>query len=145
MIQRIQTIFLLLAAGALAAMTWLPFTTSGTMTDGVQTLFADGMYSIADSPVLLGLGYGGVLLAVVAIFLFRNRKLQVRLGYVIILVCLGVLGVAYWVFASHSSDVQELHQSFGWLMPVIAAICVLLANRNIQKDEKLVHSADRLR
>ena len=143
MLQRIQSIFLALAAfcsfglfGTDAAETPAPVPSS--------EVFADASFGVYDSPVLVGGVVAAGLLLLFAIFLFRNRKLQVNLATVAIIITLAYVayGVALWISdpASAQSSID-----FGVTLPILSVIFSVLAARYIRKDEKLVRSADRLR
>ncbi|MDV7394557.1 DUF4293 family protein, partial [Arthrospira platensis SPKY1] len=79
MIQRIQTLFLLLAAGLTLALLGLPFAETPESVDA-SPLFSDGSYLIQDSPALLVLYLLGAILAIAAIFLFKRRTVQLRVS-----------------------------------------------------------------
>ena len=65
MIQRIQSIYLALAAIALALLFMIPFVTS---TEAIPNMLQDKVYNIQDSPILIGLTVIGILVSLVAIF-----------------------------------------------------------------------------
>ncbi len=144
MIQRIQTIFLLLAAGAFGALIPLPFATSAQDTQGI---FLDGSYSIIDNLFLEILTLAGIVLALVCIFLFKKRKMQLRLGYLLIVIGILLMVVAFLYFTNQAPAISEsvIQEGLGLLMPIVAIVFVVLANYFIRKDEKLVKSMDRLR
>ncbi|MFB0925309.1 MAG: DUF4293 family protein [Vicingaceae bacterium] len=91
------------------------------------------------------------LVALVAILLFKNRSLQIKIGKLIILL------IAFQIAAivMYSDTVKSLMDvspedvvisfKFGAVLPVISLICAYLAVYYIRKDDKLVRSADRLR
>lgn len=143
MIQRIQSLFLLLAAGACLSLFALPVAD----TDKVQAdsvLFADSQFTLFDNPVLLGVfGLAGAVL-LLGIFLFRNRKLQMNLSWLSIALVLGGIGFGFYLL---SQDAAQSLATFaaGTLMPAVAIVFAYLAKMFINKDEKLVRSADRLR
>lgn len=139
MIQRIQSIYLLLAAIASSTLFALPFATAPAQPEGI---LQDGAFDISDH---LGLMILTALIAVVAlgtIFLYKNRVLQMNLGKLNI-----VLLVALLVFAAYLYNSIQVDSSFGagLVMPIVVFVFTFLANRNIYKDERLVRSADRLR
>ncbi len=146
MIQRIQSIFLFLASGALFGLFGIPFATS-EQTD--TALFADQVYNLFDNPLLIAFAALAGLIAFINIFLFKNRSLQMKLGYLTITLSILLLVLAiFFVFQSAQQDATsiEIQENYlGLAMPVIAIIFVLLANRSINKDNKLVKSMDRLR
>ncbi|MEM9848337.1 MAG: DUF4293 domain-containing protein [Bacteroidota bacterium] len=149
MIQRIQSIFLFLASGACFAMFGLPFaSTDKAISD--STLFADSAYTITDHIALTILFAGAGALALAAIFLFRNRPLQINLSRVAFIAAIigFVLGIILFLndgIVEQSESMPEPADGFGAVLPVLAGIFLLLAIRYINKDEKLVKSSNRLR
>lgn len=143
MIQRIQSIYLFLAAGAALALFALPMATT-TEAQADSVLFADASYTVQDHSILMG-GFALIgLILLVVIFLYSNRKLQMNLikG---VLFLIGV-AVGFGVSNLFSDQAADLAQpSVGAALPLLALIFAFLALRNINKDEKLVRSVDRLR
>lgn len=143
MIQRIQSLFLLLASGSCFSLFGLPVSDTDTAQAG-SNLFADREFTLFDSPVLLGLfGLAGALL-LLGIFLFRNRKLQMNLSWLSIALVVGGLGFGFFLLSQDSAQEAATFAS-GTIMPLIAVLFAYLAKVFINKDEKLVRSADRLR
>ena len=143
MIQRIQSIYLFLAAAAVLALFAIPFATSSeAQADSV--IFADAAFNVQDSiPMMIGFGLAGALLLII-IFLYNNRKLQMTLTKVgLFLAGLGIGAAAQRYFADSAADAAQF--SAGVALPVVAVIFAFLALRNISKDEKLVRAVDRLR
>ncbi len=136
MLQRIQTIYLLLAAltsGGLIFIFKLWEDQSG------QTVFVEDVLAV------LALTLVSAFISFVAIFLFKNRKLQFVLGRLNILLNLILLGLfVYWSLnISGESNISE--KGIGMLIPVFSIVFLVLANKAIKKDEDLVKSVDRLR
>lgn len=144
MIQRIQSIFLFLASISFWGLFGLPFATSEASMEG---LFSDQIYNILDHPILLALTAIGGLLAIIAIFLFKKRPLQKKmgLGIITISILLIVLSIVLVLQDSQSETMATINEGLGLGLPIFAIIFSLLANRYIGKDEKLVKSMDRLR
>ena len=142
MIQRIQTIFLFLAGVAFTSVILLPFATSDQTGPGV---FRDGEYTIMDIPTLQILTYVAILAVLIGIFMYRRRRVQLRVGYGIILLGLVIPIVAYLYYHSPDAAVADVEIALGGFMPVMAALCVVVATYYIRKDERLVKSMDRLR
>lgn len=145
MIQRIQTIFLLLAAACIFSLFAFPF--ASTPADIPNTAFADQVFDINDQIIMLALFVLSGALAVVSIFLFRNRKLQMRLtllSFVLNLVGI-IVSVIYYAQALKTIDNQSDKDELGRFLPLAALVFAILAYRFIRKDEKLVKSMDRLR
>ncbi len=147
MIQRIQSLYLLIAAIAVGGTAFLPFATTSQTIEG-SSLFADQAFNVFDNPVLYLAGGVGALLFLVAIFLFNNRKLQKRLStlsVIVIFITLGFAGFLFYTDQSNWNEQANVDAKLGIALPVVGIILALLANRAISKDEKLVRSADRLR
>ena len=151
MIQRIQTLFLLLAAVALAVCmmqpigTWQPDALEGN-TDlfNLCILAPDGSRSFNTWP-LFALLLLACTISVVNIFLFKNRKLQMKLCSTSILLCaLWMIGVAVICYLNEP-DGFKFYPSFFLALPVIAVILLFMARARIKHDEKLVRAADRIR
>lgn len=147
MIQRIQSVWLLLASASALCMFFLnvlsiSFSENGGTTDQTFSLFG---YSY----MLSVLGIVLVLLPLIAIFFFKNRKKQ---GYYAILGMVLNIGFVAWYLmsvanytASHEPAVTSSSYGLGAFMPVASILFLFLALRGIRKDQKLVKSLDRLR
>lgn len=153
MIQRIQTLYLLIAT---ALMSVTIFTPMAQFFDGTQeyTLTAFALKDAAGvtaQPTI----YMGILLALagllpfVVIFLFKNRQLQIRLCAAEIVLLVGslvVMGIYYYLSARLFESVDGVGSlKLGVIMPLIAIVFVALATRAIFRDEVLVRSLDRIR
>jgi len=86
------------------------------------------------------------LLALVAVFLYKRRTLQMRITMMVLLLSLGtiILGAFYIMMFNRKIDVNIIW-NIKALFPVISAILAWLAYRSIMKDEIRVRSYDRLR
>lgn len=156
MIQRIQTIYLLLATVLMSLTLFLPLATicSGSE-EVVVKAFGVNVASFGfDLPLPFYLGIvlvAATLLPSVTIFLFKKRLVQIRLCVSEIVLLLGsVVLVALYCYrltSLLSEVVSNLVFTLGFaaLMPVVAIIFVVLAIRGIAKDEALVRSLDRIR
>ena len=114
MIQRIQSLYLLII----------------TAFSAVQFYFG-GLY------VLIA---AGTLIPFISIFLYKNRKLQIILNYLNILLFLLILGIGAGLYF-HSTRFAYISFS----IPLINIILTFLVIRAIKKDENLVKSLDRIR
>ncbi len=145
MIQRIQSIFLLLASITFFLQFIFNFATSDKTSPG---FLSDKIYNVLDNPVLLGLTILGGAVALVSIFLFRNRSLQMRLGYLVIVLCILLPLVAFLLILNEPTGLSkgvEINDGLAIYLPIIGLITTILATRYIKKDNKLVKSMDRLR
>lgn len=157
MIQRIQTIWLLLATVVILGLFIFPYLNYIDLVGLGKKLFVTGEYSAVKNEsvkqksfILQTLGTIVVaLVPLITIFQFKNRKLQIKLIYLSIALVV-LLGV--WMYFTATSTLQLISQSFGannigvgfFLLPV-AIILLAMALGGIRKDEKLIRSADRLR
>lgn len=86
------------------------------------------------------------LVSVIAIFLYKNRKLQLKLVIALILLIIAVITLAgYYIYSVINSYDSELMFGYKLVLPVLMLIFSILAYRGIKKDEELVRSYDRLR
>jgi len=140
MIQRIQSVYLLFVALFMLAVLFVP-TVSVVRIIGEpsQTLDLLSFGSGIPSVIILITG----ILAVVTIFLYKRRKLQIRLCYCIyVLILLSYGSISFWLYYQDNAMVS---MRIGSILPVMAVIITSAAIRRIEKDEKLVRSLDRLR
>jgi FtsH-binding integral membrane protein len=145
MIQRIQSIFLLLSGIAFFSLFALPFATS---TVSIPVLMSDMIYDVQDSPILMTLCVVGGLVCIVAIFLFNNRVLQLRLSYLATVFSILLPLVAFLlIYNEQTSDLnyEKINDGLGLYLPFISLVFSILAARFISKDENTVRSMDRLR
>lgn len=137
MIQRIQTIYLLIALVILGI---LPFIFPlFTMSDGKEFRFMnDSFYT-----VLFGLS---TALTLISILYFKKRQHQFVLNRLTIILNLILLGLFVYRSLNLSGEaIQVSEKGIGMFLPIVAIVFLALANRAIKKDEDLVKSADRLR
>lgn len=145
MIQRVQSIFLLLAGAAALGVFALPFAT--TQASVQETVFADSIYNAQDHIGLIALFAVAGVLALVSIFLYKNRRVQMRLASLAFIANLFaiILGIVFFMQAKQAIGGGGVDDGFGMYLPIVTFICTFLAYRFINKDEKLVKSMDRLR
>ena len=144
MIQRIQSIYLLLAA----------ILSSGLIF--VFNLWTEKSGKVLSAPELLNessillktilFAYIiSALISVITIFQFKKRQLQFVLGRVNMLVNFYLLGVLIYLSLTLSGETAVSEKGIGMFIPIIVIVLVVLANKAIKKDEDLVKSVDRLR
>ena len=136
MLQRIQTVYLLIAAivsGGLIFVFHL-----WTTKDDIQ-LFAQ------DELLYFGLFLGSAILSLISIFMFKNRKSQFVLGRLNIILNFFLLGLFVYQSLNLSGETNVSEKGIGILLPIFSIVFIALANKAIKKDEDLVKSVDRLR
>ncbi|HET7360300.1 MAG TPA: DUF4293 domain-containing protein [Salinimicrobium sp.] len=136
MLQRIQTIYLVLSALVSGG---LIFVLSLWQNEAGELIFAD------DKLVIFILFIVSALLSFLAVFLFKKRKLQFVLGRINIILNLILLGLFVYWSLKLPGGVTISEKGIGMLIPVISIVLLVLANKAIKKDEDLVKSVDRLR
>ncbi len=153
MIQRIQSLFLLLVIICLGTMILIPiatFTDSVTwMTSGIVGL-EDGQSASGVLPFpIQGIIIGLIALTAFILFSYKNRKRQMALGRINFLLILGLVVLIYLSIDRISSDLgmelKNVNYGFSTYLPIIALGFHLMANRGIKRDEDLIRSVDRLR
>jgi len=86
------------------------------------------------------------ILSLTAIFLFKKRKIQMKLVGIVILFTIIFIGLMLYFFLWLSGKFQaELVPVYRMFIPVLILIFGILAYLGIRKDENLVKSLDRLR
>jgi len=136
MIQRIQSVWLLLAAACIALTVKLPYY-SGTNAKGVASyeLNATENFLLFSTTIITA------LLALLVIFFFKKRTLQLRLCVVGIFLEALLIFLYYRQVTTFTTGTYSL-----WaILHGLAVILFFLAARAINKDEKLIKDSDRLR
>ena len=137
MIQRIQTIYLLLAFVVTGVL--LFFFPLWTMSDNKEYFFMQSqVYTI-----LLGLSTSLTLLGIVS---YKKRQNQFVIGRLNIILNLILLGLFVYRSLNLSGETPAVSEKgIGMFLPAVASVLLVLANKAIKKDEDLVKSVDRLR
>jgi glucan phosphoethanolaminetransferase (alkaline phosphatase superfamily) len=158
MIQRIQSVFLLVAAIACIFMFFLPLAGFYNELEGNYKLYLYTVKYLDPDPKLTFSSYFtlplvffvviSIILSIAAIFSYRNRTLQKRLcafNILSIIVMLMVLFFFYITTLRTMTNAEPEYHLAGMAMPLLSLAMLVLASRAIRKDEALVKSADRLR
>ena len=136
MIQRIQSLWLLLAAACAFASFKFPFYSGNKAADTIlHELTASSTFLL----MIATIAVGGI--ALFTIFLFKKRSLQIWLCV------LGVLLEALLIFLYYR-ELSTFSQGTYSLTAILHAVVILsfvLAARGIKKDTKMVKDSDRLR
>lgn len=143
MIQRIQSIYLLLASIVSGGLIFV-FNLWNTIKEKIfiVDLFLEEAISFKVIPLLF---LTSAVLSLIALFLFKNRKLQFVIGRVIILINLFLLGLLMYLSLNLSGETVVSEKGIGMFLPILVVLLIVLANKAIKKDEDLVKSVDRLR
>lgn len=136
MIQRIQSIFLLLAFVITGA---LPFVFHLWKLENGETVYfmSNIVYTI-----LFGLSS---TLSLLSLLSFKKRQHQFVMNRLNIILNLILLGLFVYRTLTVSGETTVSEKGIGMFLPIVAIFLLVLANRAIKKDEDLVKSVDRLR
>jgi len=138
MIQRIQSLWLLLASSIAALIWFLP-------------VFSDEetgkIFFITESLVLLLVVVFSGLISFASIFFFKKRSTQKQ--FIILNICLALATIAleYFQIENFKSQlgIKQGHWQISAILPFFIILFLVFAYRGIRKDEKLLSSTDRLR
>ncbi len=136
MIQRIQTVYLIIAAIVSAGLIFVfPIweNTQGEAIFAQDQLIPFGMFLISAA------------LSLISIFMFKNRKLQFVLGRLNIILNFFLLGLFVYWSLSLPGEMNISEKGIGMFLPIVSIVFLVLANKAIKRDEDLVKSVDRLR
>lgn len=154
MIQRIQTLFLIITVILISLMFTDEVVSFITAKGGTYYLCLSGlkMNPASDNILyntlpLLVLNTIIIALTSFTIFLYKRRILQMRLTIYVILLILGLigLGIYYVLDLKKKLLIENITFSYTAIFPVIALIFLYLAFRSIRRDEILIRSIDRIR
>lgn len=167
MIQRIQSFYLVLAAVCVALLFMFPITTyvgqyatsslnlipQPSVEDELGNVTFIGQADFITIWPLAALAGLIGLLALVSIFFYKSRIIQIRwVAFGFLLNVVYVFLVFFWAtdaYLKHVGylfgDAPEVTYSVGTFAPFVSALFFFLAQRAIKKDEEKVRAADRLR
>lgn len=139
MIQRIQTVYLLIVTILGVQLCLFPV---GSVTSADDDIFTLSMGSTVPYSALIVIM---PLLSFITIFLYKKRILQMRLcSFNIVLTALTIILGCLWFYLAYS-DGSHIDMQWPCVIMPINIILLYLAARAIGKDEALVRSLDRLR
>lgn len=139
MIQRIQTVWLLLALICTALTFRLPFY-NGTIKAGATGV--EGADLTATDNIWLMLLAGAIIaIALLAVFMFNNRKLQIQLTFAGLILSVGLIALFYY----YTSYFQTGGIALTALVTLGAVLGFVFAMRGIRNDQKLIKDLNRLR
>ena len=155
MIQRIQTVYLLIVASLFIALMFLPLAViqSGNI---LYSFDVTGLSTLTQPSTLvfptwsfIALVAIIILLSFVIIFMYKKRILQIRMcvfNTILIIGFCALFGFYLWQFGK-SPELPDMKISMRlWAaFPIISIILNYLAIRNIGADEALIRSMERLR
>ena len=140
MFQRIQTVYIFIAALVLVPLHYFNIWTVayGNLNDDeiVKEIFVVKEHFLADIPLL-----ACVALLLIALFLFKNRPMQMQLlkGYFLSMAVFGLASmyIIRNLKAPIFSIISEEYQVI-LILPIISFVLIILAYLQIKKDEKAI-------
>ena len=147
MIQRIQTVYILIAGLLTATLFKLKFAdlivNNELLTFYAKGIFKDTEQVISGLPIMILIGII-ILLHFAIIFMYKKRIRQIRFLVFTIILLLGLLGMFFYFTYAAFNDIKVAFK-IPVAFPVVAIILDYLAIRAIGKDEALIRSLNRIR
>ena len=155
MIQRVQTIFMLIVVVITAAIFFLPIAVFTNEAESFKLTLTgiDGSDAIKQTvnvntiPLIISVVVGAIF-SFINIFLYRKRLLQIKINRFAILLFSLYLALMYFLYIDKIKTLFTVDNTSLMLsaaLPIVNIILLFLANVRIRRDDKLVKSADRLR
>lgn len=134
--QRIQTLYLALACGIVAALFFIPLAVAIGSEGATENIyFTDNAYFLC---LLIAIAAANFA----ALILFKRRGIQVRFA---VIACLLLLGFQIWLAFKYFNAPDGVVFKFTAILPLIASALDAFAVKGIMADELLVESYSRLR
>ena len=148
MIQRKQTLFLLVVVIIAIAQFFVPFQTATIADIKWNICLMPGCSSeVMDSNIYFPMIFNIIILvlSVVIIFLYKNRVLQYKLSNLLVVFNIIVVALFFILPYAKNASPEVISFKIGAFLPLISTFFAFLAAHFIKKDEQLVRSADRIR
>ena len=151
MIQRIQSLYLFLAAVALGLIFFFPLANLSNSQDLIIfNLNGFSRFSVLEQVTtwpLMFLNAVTILLTLCVIFLYKKRPLQIKLTRIALMVNLAFIALVYFVYGDHLAKQikMDVNYEIGSVFPLVALIFHVLAIYAINKDDRMIKSIDRIR
>ena len=144
MIQRIQTIWLLLASICFLS-EWFPsIVMVKTLTPGEGPFADQALYVSESMPLMFGSAISGIL-AVIAVFLYKDRTFQILISALASMMHL-ILSIGTCIVILYKTNkLNDFSPQLGFILAMGGIIFIWLATRGIRKDQDKLRAMDRLR
>ncbi len=140
MLQRLQTVWLLLVAVLAFVSLKLSFFSGNILVDNVKQF---QNFTAMSNMLIMILTVGVGIASLITIFLFKDRKLQIKISFAVLAVA--VLNIVLYYLQTKNFVPEEWTFDISSLITIAIPFLLFLAIRGIYRDEKLVKSVDRLR
>ncbi|MBS1638400.1 MAG: DUF4293 domain-containing protein [Bacteroidetes bacterium] len=148
MIQRIQTIFLAVVFAVACLMLFLPFQSVDINGTTYPLCLLPGCSKEVMSPTVyvpMILNFIVMLLALVTIFQYKNRRFQIKLSNVLGILNVVLVGILFALHYVADYTLAPVSYKVASFLPLLSFAMAFMAAYYIKKDEALVRSADRIR
>lgn len=155
MIQRIQSLFLLVVCILNFMMLFLPQAIFVDESGNIYQLIYKGIVKDSQTGIILAKQYVfytiiiflSIVMSAICIFLFKNRTTQIKACWILISLLVLLSGYEIYIYkTAHLSTILfKSNLTMSSLIPVISLILTYLAILSIKKDKRLVKSIDRIR
>lgn len=150
MIQRKQTLFLLALFFATLTLAMIPCNfihlNSSTLSASVLIIPGADLHATTWHYLGSGLLFVILLLSLVTIFIYKNRNMQVRFCYILMLLQLALTAIVSFCPVVDLPEGAAMENSgLAAIIGIIGMMGAYLAARFIKKDIELLKSADRIR
>jgi len=144
MLQRIQTVYLLIAIllGGLVAFLVPFWADSNDELVYLNSMLQTGEVFFMIIPVIFMVS---ALMAVLTLISFKNRTKQIIYNRVNIVINFLLLGIVVYHQLNLPGETMVSEKGIGVFIPLLVIVFLALANKAVIKDDKLVKSVDRLR
>lgn len=140
MLQRLQTVWLLLVALLAFGSLKVSFFSGNILVENVKQF---QNFTAMSNMLIMILTVGVGIASLINIFLFKDRKLQIKISFAVLAVA--VLNIVLYYLQTKNYVPEEWTFDITSLITIAIPFLLFLAIRGIYKDEKLVKSVDRLR
>ncbi len=156
MIQRIQSLFIIIAIALMASLMIWPIDTFGSA-QGMAELRWNGVFDItpgSTEPVIsLMIALAAIIIAPIALnavglFLYKKNRLPLQMRLVGIAAGFEICVGAFLIYLSYETATgmgAEAHFCIRWLLPILAGVLDILAYRRISDDAALYHGWEHMR
>jgi len=151
MIQRIQSIYLLISGLLMGSLFFLPLAKIIDKENAIYTFLYRGIENSETEIVIPTLALAILLtaataVAFISIFLFKKRMLQIRLCGLNMGLLLGSTGMVFYLGSQAVKEIAgDISYELTTAFPIVALILTFMALRAIGKDVALLKSMDRIR
>ena len=136
MIQRIQSVYILIAIIVTALLFKFPYAFS--LGENGFPLYVQGNHILLSITIFIGLSN------LICLLLYKHRRIQIRLCTLSILLSFVLGGIMLYQYY-FGSDQNIRSFQISQFLPALIIVFNILAIYRVKKDEKLVRSMDRLR